>query len=111
MNGQAMSGHPRNGIKHFQHRMALPISAVYRRAFSAAPQVIQRRSVCAGQIADVDIVTYTGAVWSGVVISEYFNSLPQSECRFNSHLDQMCRVERCLARSFKSVGAGDVEIA
>ena len=96
---------------HLEHRSAVAVAAVERRAGPAAPQIGERRRMRAREIADVDVVADAGAVRRRIVGAVDVDLGPLAERRFAGDLDQMRRRRRRLAGAQLRIGAGDVEIA
>ncbi len=98
-------------VDHFEHRIAVAIAAIERRAGAAVAQVIQRGAMGAGQIGDVDVVADAGAVGRRIVGAEDLQLRAQPSAASTATLIRWVASGvdwpvRCLR-----IGAGDVEIA
>ncbi len=58
-------------VDDLQHRAATAVTAIERRAVTAAAQMRERRRMCARHVADVDVVADAGSVRRRVVGAEH----------------------------------------
>ena len=63
------------------------------------------------RVADMDVITNTGAVGGRIVGAEDFELAPQSQCSLGGDFDQMRGGFARLPGASLRIGAGDIEIA
>ena len=104
------ASHALDGIDHLQHRKAMTVAAIGGQRRPAAAQMAQRIGMCAGKIADVNIVANAGAVRRRIVGAEDVEFGAQAERCFDRDLDQMRRRLGRLTGAAEWIGTGDVEV-
>ena len=85
------ASHALDGIDHLQHRKAMTVAAIGGQRRPAAAQMAQRIGMCAGKIADVNIVANAGAVRRRIVVAEDVELCAQAKRCFDRDLDQVRR--------------------
>ena len=67
--------------------------------------------MCIGQIIDMNVIPYPGAVRRRVVSAKHIQLFTFADSNFSSHLDQQGRLLGGLANAALRVGAGHIEVA
>ena len=78
----------RRSLEDFAHAVAVAITDVRHRRFATGTQVVEGIQMRGGEVVDVDVVTYAGAVGRGEVGAEYRQEGALAHCRFAGNLDQ-----------------------
>ncbi|MNE95432.1 hypothetical protein D3C80_1935200 [compost metagenome] len=71
------------------HREAKTVSKVENIAGAAAAQICYRADMGIGEIADMNVVAYTGSILGRIVVSEDSNALPLAQCCLQYQGNQM----------------------
>src|SRR5258708_21225252 len=89
----------------------MPVATIERRAAATAAQMIERLNMSTHQIANMDVIADTCAIWRRVVGSKDLHAVAKAEGGLNRDLYQVRRLTSRLPSAELGVGAGDIEIA
>src|SRR5688572_7952333 len=105
------AGDALHAVEYLAHAVAMPVTHVGRERIAAGPQVIQGVEMRAGEIGDVNVVAYAGAVRGRVVRAEHRQLTALADRVFGRHLDEQRGLGRGLADAALGVRTRDVEVA
>src|SRR6185437_6145170 len=88
---------------HVEHREAAAIAAIQHLAFAAGAEIAQRVEMRTDEIAYMDVVADTGAIFRRIVGAEHFEIRPLPERGFARDFDEMRRARRRLPASPKRI--------